>query len=289
MILWNLFGGFLSGLIQNAMKELLDAISKIFGDAFYAAFYIEQMEGLSVLTGDAVERALQGMYTILVYILVLKFLWKGFQVYILWRSGEAENPPTEMAKGAVLAVVVAVGFPVLYSYAMEITRSIGELVLLPFLGREEMNSPNTFQLVQAALGHAAESASVAMALGFVVYMVVLVCAYGQMLSRGIELLVYRLGVPLAVVGFIDSDDGIWRTYLQALLRQLATVLVCYVLVMLGMAVMTSFDWLNLIVGIALEFSAFKAPKMLSQFLIPSGGGGGKMQIVYTAARAFLGG
>ena len=128
-----------------------------------------------------------------------------------------------------------------------------------------------------------------MALGFVVYTVVLVCAYVQMVFRGIELLVYRLGVPLAVVGFIDSDDGVWKGYIQALFRQLATVLVCYVLTMLGMAVMSSLGWLNLIVGIALEFDAFKAPKMLSQFLIPSGGGGGKMQIVYTAARAFLGG
>ena len=57
MILWNLFGGFLANLIQNAMKELLEAISQIFGDAFYAAFYIEKMEGLSVLTSGAVEAA----------------------------------------------------------------------------------------------------------------------------------------------------------------------------------------------------------------------------------------
>ena len=56
MILWNLFGGFLANLIQNAMKELLEAISQIFGDAFYAAFYIEKMEGLSVLTSGAVRR-----------------------------------------------------------------------------------------------------------------------------------------------------------------------------------------------------------------------------------------
>ena len=111
MILWNLFGGFLANLIQNAMKELLEAISQIFGDAFYAAFYIEKMEGLYVLTSGAVEAALGNMYTILVYLLALKFLWKGVQVYILWRSGEAENPPTEMVMGAVLAVVVAVGFP----------------------------------------------------------------------------------------------------------------------------------------------------------------------------------
>ena len=128
MILWNLFGGFLANLIQNAMKELLEAISQIFGDAFYAAFYIEKMEGLSVLTSGAVEAALGNMYTILVYLLALKFLWKGVQVYILWRSGEAENPPTEMVKGAVLAMIVAAAFPLLYSYAVEITRSIGPAV-----------------------------------------------------------------------------------------------------------------------------------------------------------------
>lgn len=287
MILWNLFGGFLANLIQNAMKELLEAISQIFGDAFYAAFYIEKMEGLSVLTSGAVEAALGNMYTILVYLLALKFLWKGVQVYILWRSGEAENPPTEMVKGAVLAMIVAAAFPLLYSYAVEITRSIGEMVLMPFLEQQEEGSG--FNLVLSLIGQAAQTASVAMALGFVVYTVVLVCAYVQMVFRGIELLVYRLGVPLAVVGFIDSDDGVWKGYIQSLFRQLATVLVCYVLTMLGMAVMSSLGWLNLIVGIALEFAAFKAPKMLSQFLIPSGGGGGKMQIVYTAARAFLGG
>ena len=192
-----------------------------------------------------------------------------------------------MVKGAVLAMIVAAAFPLLYSYAVEITRSIGEMVLMPFLEQQEEGSG--FNLVLSLIGQAAQTASVAMALGFVVYTVVLVCAYVQMVFRGIELLVYRLGVPLAVVGFIDSDDGVWKGYIQALFRQLATVLVCYVLTMLGMAVMSSLGWLNLIVGIALEFAAFKAPKMLSQFLTPSGGGGGKMQIVYTAARAFLGG
>ena len=201
--------------------------------------------------------------------------------------GFSEVVPYCTSKGAVLAMIVAAAFPLLYSYAVEITRSIGEMVLMPFLEQQEEGSG--FNLVLSLIGQAAQTASVAMALGFVVYTVVLVCAYVQMVFRGIELLVYRLGVPLAVVGFIDSDDGVWKGYIQALFRQLATVLVCYVLTMLGMAVMSSLGWLNLIVGIALEFAAFKAPKMLSQFLIPSGGGGGKMQIVYTAARAFLGG
>lgn len=44
--------------------------------------------------------------------------------------------------------------------------------------------------------------------------------YIQFLMRGMEILILRVGIPIACVGVLDSDKGIFRTYFISLFKLL---------------------------------------------------------------------
>lgn len=288
--MWTLIQAFLGEMLNSALREALVAMQSLMQDVFYAAFYIERLSVTSnVLTTVTVKSAVEGTYFMMVTLLALKLIWKGWNVYVLWRGGESENSPLEIAKGAGFAVVVAVAFPTVYQLAVNILRWIGDVVLQAFgagSGFDTGGSALT-TVINMLSGATAQSASILLTL--VVYVIVLLIAICQMLFRGVELLVFRLGVPLAVVGLVDSDDGVWKAYAQALIRQFATVLVQYFLIILGIWIIGDMTLVNLGLGIVFEIAAFKAPKMLSQLLLPAGGGGGgKLYALALVARSFAG-
>ena len=61
--------------------------------------------------------------------------------------------------------------------------------------------------------------------------------YIQFLTRGLEILILRIGLPLACVGLMDNDNGIFRSYIQKFFQSTMAVLVQIVLAKLGVALM----------------------------------------------------
>jgi len=43
--------------------------------------------------------------------------------------------------------------------------------------------------------------------------------YIQFLTRGLEILILRVGVPLACVGLMDNDNGVFRTYNDVVVKK----------------------------------------------------------------------
>lgn len=77
------------------------------------------------LTAQLIVSLYRYVYFAVLALVVLKFLWKGFQVYILWRDGDAEVSPHNLLMGAVIALVAALAFPTLYDIGVSATVSIG--------------------------------------------------------------------------------------------------------------------------------------------------------------------
>ena len=111
-----------------------------------------------------------------------------------------------------------------------------------------------------------------------------------MLGQGVELLIFRLGIPFAVVGLVNSDGGAWKPYIQMLFKQAATILVQYFCIVIGTYVISTLTITGIVVGIAFEVTAFTAPRLLAQFMPPSGGSGlaQKAHTIAMVMRAFGG-
>lgn len=291
MTLWVLFQTFLSDALDAALNEILTALEGVMGNLLYAAFFIESLPGLNdtVLTEGSIAKAYRVLYGFMVLILSVKLIWKGIRVYVLWRDGDADTPPQEMLLGAAYAIIVAVAFPLLYEIGVEVVNDILTAVSQAVFSEGDLWANNFIRIVLDAFMNISSLGFLVILLGLV-YVILFLIVLFTMLKQGAEMLAYRLGVPIAVAGLIDSDGGSWKAYSQALFRQMATALLRHFFMYLGVRLIAGLSVMGLILGITFEIVAICMPTILSQFLTPKNGGGFTQKIysVGMAARFLKG-
>lgn len=283
--MWDLLFNFTSDALNDGVKYYLVTLRNMIGGQLVNSFFIEETPGLNagVMSAGAVSRAFDIMYGICALLLVLKLLWKGFNVYILWRNGDPEAAPGELLIGACWSLAITAAFPLLYKVGISFAVNLGDTVINAFIGGAEWYSEDFFEGVNF------NTTTPALALGSLVFFICYMILYFKLLGRGCELLVFRLGVPLAAIGLVNSDGGVWTNYIQMLIKQVVTGLVQYFFLAVGLVVFSGGGTGDIVLGFALEIAAFSAPKMLSQVMFSGGGrgAGGTLRTVAMAAKAFV--
>jgi hypothetical protein len=212
-----------------------------------------------------------------VSLIILKFLKKGFECYVMWTDGDPDVEPTHLVIRFIQAIAVAVCFPVMYGWLAEITQNLTD-ELMSAIGAATnydwqawVNGISSLGLVTAIFG-----------LIFVVCYFVL---YFQFLMRGLEIMILRIGLPLACVGLLDNDKGVFKTYINKFFQSTLAVVVQICLCKLGVGMMMNVGVnMNIFWGIACIVLAIKTPRFLSEFMVPTGGGAGVINNVYHSVR-----
>lgn len=329
------------------------------------------------LNAELIDSVFRFIYGAAVVLLVLKFIWKGFQVYVLWRDGDADVSPHTMLIGACLALVVSLAFPTLYDIGVSTASYLGESIVnvldenwvdppmevtdsvavwrefyapfdfdndyvinndgeeesflraypegtIPYAKLQEafpaiaerytkeswkqvqvnamINSSGTGQAFASSdfitysylaqeLGEgynidpeatATETADLPTLILILIYLIGYLWLYLKLIGRGIEMLVLRLGIPIAALGLVNSDSGIFPSYVQIILKQMATSIVQVALMYLSFRLAMRFTLTNILMGFAVLLVAFRTPVILSQVLSPQRQGGGMGQKLHTA-------
>lgn len=212
-----------------------------------------------------------------VSLIILKFLKKGFETYVMWTDGDPDVEPTHLVIRFIQAIAVAVCFPVMYGWLAEITQNLTD-ELMTAIGAATnydwqawVNGISSLGLVTAIFG-----------LIFVVCYFVL---YFQFLMRGLEIMILRIGLPLACVGLLDNDKGVFKTYINKFFQSTLAVVVQICLCKLGVGMMMNIGInMNIFWGIACIVLAIKTPRFLSEFMVPTGGGAGVINNMYHSVR-----
>lgn len=213
-----------------------------------------------------------------VSLIILKFLKKGFETYVMWTDGDPDVEPTYVVIRFIEAMAVAVSFPVLYGWLADITQDLTNQLMTAIGAATNydwqawVNGLSSLGLVTAIFG-----------LIFVVCYFVL---YFQFLMRGLEIMILRIGLPLACVGLLDNDKGVFKSYLNKFFQSTLAVVVQICLCKLGVGMMMNVGAnMNIFWGIACIVLAIKTPRFLSEFMVPTGGGGsGIVNNVYHSVR-----
>jgi hypothetical protein len=212
-----------------------------------------------------------------VSLIILKFLKKGFECYVMWTDGDPDAEPTYLVIRFIQAIAVAVCFPVMYGWLAEITQSLTDELMTAISSstgynwQAWVNGISSLGLVTAIFG-----------LVFVICYFVL---YFQFLMRGLEIMILRIGLPLACVGLLDSDKGVFKTYINKFFQTTFSVVVQICLCKLGVGMMMNVSIMNIFWGIACIVLAIKTPRFLSEFMVPTGGGGaGVINNMYHSVR-----
>ena len=212
-----------------------------------------------------------------VSLIILKFLKKGFECYVMWTDGDPDSEPIQLIIRFVQAIAVAVCFPVMYGWLADITEKLTNQ-LITAIGASTnydwqawVNGLSSAGLVTAIFG--------------LVFVICYFILYFQFLMRGVEIMILRIGLPLACTGLLDNDKGVFKTYLTKFFQSTVAVMGQISLCKLGVGMMMNVGInLNVFWGIACLVLAIKTPRFLSEFMVPTGGGGGMVNNIYHSVR-----
>jgi hypothetical protein len=263
-----LIGAILTGCLEY-VNTLLDGLVPI---ALHAENYMDTLLGTSGISG-----IFDIFFAYGISLIILKFLKKGFERYILWTEGDADTEPIILLTGFFKALAIAICFPTMYGWLAEIVSDLSNQLINIISG----DMGTDFSTIITGITSAGIFTGIISLIFFICFFIL----YIQFLTRGLEILILRIGLPLACVGLMDNDNGVFRSYIQKFFQSTMAVLVQIVLAKLGVALMlnTHIFW-----GLATLLLALRTPKFLQEFLIISGGqgGGGMMNKVYSTARIY---
>lgn len=206
-------------------------------------------------------------YGVGISLIILKFLKKAFDIYVLWTDGDPDADPFLLLTNFIRAVGTALVFQWLYGIFVDICREITNSIMASINGGTDM----TTEWVTAIT-----SLGIVPAIAGLIFMICYLILYFSFLARGIEMMVMRVGVPLACVGLLDNDKGMFRSYINQFVKAFVTTIVQIMLCKIGLSLMidaTILSTQNIIWGIACMIAAISMPKILREFLVPTGGDG----------------
>lgn len=200
-------------------------------------------------------------------LIILKFLKKAFDIYVLWTDGDPDADPFLLLTNFVRAVGTALIFQWLYGLFVDICREITNTIISQINGGTDM----TTEWVTAIT-----SMGIVPAIAGLIFVICWLILYFSFMARGIEMMVMQIGVPLACVGLLDNDKGVFRAYINQFVKGFVTTIVQIMLCKIGLSLMlnaTIISASNIFWGIACMIAAISMPKILREFLVPTTGDG----------------
>lgn len=260
----------ITGMITEAIGSVLEFIDNpymaIADLVFHADQYIEKSLGISGLS------RLNGYLLTTGYLLItIKLLRKILGQYILQMEGDVDVPPSALMERFAKALIIAVGFRTVYEWGAEIGLDVIENALAALSGVREVSLTDAVTTYLTGGFYLA-----ATALAFVIMYFML---YLQFIRAGLEVLILRLGVSWACVGILESDEELFKTYIQTFFHSFFTVFIQLVLLKIALALLFRSHgiWALAAMGITLS-----TPRFLQRFMIVSRGEGGLMSKAYYA-------
>ena len=256
----------LQSLIQSFMKGAGELPNDILIGLTEKVFYCEKAFTQS-LGNSAImdfDKVYQLFFDFAIALIILKFIYKGFNIYIGWTDGDKDSDPANYLMNFARAIITALGFKFLYGVLVDIVTEFMDSALLSLLSLEE--NQNLAELIINFAGNAI--------FGVIVGLVLVICyciLWLKFLILGIEMLMLRIAFPLACIGLLDSDKGMFTPYLKKLLIICITAVIQIFLLRLSLILVGAG---HLIWGIAMCFASMKTPKSLQEFMFAYGNGGG---------------
>lgn len=261
-------------LLKPVINDGATWLGKMFSGLASISLYIERemsviFEADSILPGGTgVKNAVNIMTTALsslqnlclamaVSMIVLKFLKKGFETYVLWTDGDPDADPLLLTTNFFKALAMAMSFPVLYGYLADITRDFSDKV-------KAMCTVDSVYDWATVMG-----TGLFIMIGTLIALILLIALYLQFIKRGVEMYVLRLAIPIGCIGLLDSDQAMYKAMMQKLYQCAATIVVQVGLAQLALSVVFAG---HAMIGIAIVTAALSTPRFLQEFMVPSGGG-----------------
>lgn len=250
----------LSDLINSFITGASDGISFFLKDLVKMGLYIETNTDVVTITNSTINFAklFDICRTFGIILLMLIFLKKGFETYILNTEGDPDVSTIELLKNFIKALITIFLFPFLYDLLANVTIDFSTTLLFG-VEATQIDNPNIFTAVLSFLG-----TSLFISIAGLVAIILYIILYIQFIIRGLEILIMRIGFPIAVCGLLSSNKGSYAPYMKKFIQNAITIVVQVVITKVSILFLLCG---NFVFGIASLILALKTPKFLSEFII----------------------
>lgn len=261
---------FIGGCVSTFMNDGM--LTGLYDIAFRADECMRNDHGIDLFAGVT-----DIAYSLGVALIILKFLKKGFEIYVLWTDGDPDTDPILLLTNFVKAISTALIFQWIYNLFIDICDELTDMLMASINNasdnaQEWVNGLYSLGLVPAISG-----------LIFIIFYMILLFT---IIGRGIEMVILEAGVPLACCGLLDNDKGVWKAYCNQFIKAFITTILQIVLCKIGITLMISSTYrdLNILWGIGCMVTAVSMPRILREFLVPMGGNGQVGNTVFQTVR-----
>ncbi len=119
-------------------------------------------------------------------LIILKFLKKGFDTYILWSEGDIDTPSLTFITYFARAIITAVSFPIVYDWLITISKGIANDIL------QSLNISAQQEIVAGLVKGA--GMGIFGSIFAIIILIILFLLYIRLLMQGIELFVLKLRI-----------------------------------------------------------------------------------------------
>ena len=168
-------------------------------------------------------------------LIILKFLKKAFDIYVLWTDGDPDADPFLLLTNFVREVGTALIFQWLYQIFVDICRDITDQIMSAI---SQGTSP-TIEWVNAIT-----SMGIVPAIAGLIFLICYLILLFSFMARRIEIMVMKIVVPHACVGLLDNDKGVFRAYINQFVKAFITTIVQIMLVKIGLSLMLNATMLS---------------------------------------------
>lgn len=252
-------------LIQNFISGSASTLNSIFNSMLNLVFFIEReltyiQNGVTSSTYNVdFNQIYNVIFNYATYLIVIVFIVKAIKIYFLMRDGDNEQNPVQLVIGMLKAVIIMICFKEIYNIGVGIVEEFLNSIL-------SIMSIKSLNLSEALLTNIQGGIFTAVAcLILLICWLLLIC---QFIMKGIELLVMRIAIPIASIGLLNSDGGVFPDYIRSFLMTAFTLVIQLSLLNLSIVTLVNSQ---LIYGIAIAVVAVNTPMIMGKYMIkPSG-------------------
>ena len=208
-------------LLNGAIAYIDGLMEGIVPLTLYAEQYMSTLAGV-----DLFEALFDIVFGFGVSLIILKFLKKGFETYVLWSDGDADEEPIALLTNFFKAMAVAVCFPTMYGWLAGIVEEMSDKML------EAIGLATAYDWAGWVSGISSMGLVTAIFWPGICHRLIFIL-YFQFLMRGLEILILRVGIPLACVGLIDNDKGVFKPYMSKFFQSALSVVIQVSLAKIG--------------------------------------------------------
>lgn len=248
-------------LIQNFISGSTSTLNSIFNSMLNLVFFIEReltyiQNGTTSSTYNVdFNQIYKIIFNYATYLLVIVFIVKAIKIYFLMRDGDNEQNPIQLVVGMLKAVIIMICFKEIYGIGVGIVEEFLNSIL-------SIMHIKSLDLADALLTNIQGGIFTAIAcLILLICWLLLIC---QFIMKGIELLVMRIAIPIASIGLLNSDGGVFPDYIRSFLMTAFTLVIQLSLLNLSIVTLVNSQ---LIYGIAIAVVAVNTPMMMSRYMI----------------------